>query len=104
VANAAREGPFAFGSEDPTQLDVHVYAHLERLAMMKDTAMNWLWEHAQFENYPHINKVNAAIRAHPAFQGDRVLAKPGAWGEFVGRMAAQPPGVRVQLYLPIANQ
>ena len=30
--------PFALGTENPTQLDVHIYVHVERIRMFKDSA------------------------------------------------------------------
>ncbi|TNV76543.1 hypothetical protein FGO68_gene7124 [Halteria grandinella] len=103
-AHAKEGSPFALGTPAPNQLDTHIYAHLERLAMLKDSGLHWVWEHSHLESYPHILKLLAAFRETPAFSNGRVLANPKPWREFIGKMAEKPPGERVQLYLPISNE
>lgn len=44
VANKKEGSPFSMGTANPTQLDVHIYTHLERLFMLKDTLMDFVYQ------------------------------------------------------------
>ena len=102
AANANEGSPFAQGTPNPTQLDVHIYAHVERLRMLQGSAWNDLfWKNLGFEKYPRIVKLLDGIRARPEFRG--ILANPKPYHQFVAQVAEKPPGVRVQLNLPISN-
>ena len=59
------------------------------------------WKNVGFENYPRILKLLVGIRARPEFSG--ILANPKPQHELLAKFAEKPPGVRVQLYLPISN-
>ena len=102
AANSKEGSPFVMGTENPTQIDVHFFAHLVRIQMMEGSAFNdTIYEHIKFNEYPRIVKLLAAIRARPEFRG--TLANPKSYHEFVDRFAAKPPGERVQLFLPCDN-
>ena len=59
------------------------------------------WKNLGFEKYPRIVKLLDGIRARPEFRG--ILANPKPYHQFVAQVAEKPPGVRVQLNLPISN-
>ena len=95
---------FAQGTDNPTQLDAHIYVHVVRIYMTKGSVWNdAFYENVKFENFPRIVKLLEAIRARPEFQGD-VLANPKPWHEFLARSSAVADGSRLQLYLPISNE
>ena len=43
------ESPFAQGTENPTQLDIHYYTHLVRIRMNKGSALNDLFAPINFD-------------------------------------------------------
>ena len=102
AANGSEASPFAQGTPNPTQLDIHIYTHIERLNMIKGSVWHDLfWKNIGFENYPRILKLLEGIRARPEFSG--ILANPKPFYEHLAKVAEEPPGVRVQLHLPISN-
>jgi glutathione S-transferase len=101
AANKKEGSPFAMGTENPTQLDAHLYVHLERINMMKGTVWNDWWVMINFEKFPHIVKMLQGVRARPEFKG--ILANSKPWAEFVAHIASLGPSVRGHLYLPISN-
>ena len=102
VKHGSDSSPFAMGTKNPTQLDVHIYAHVERINMLKGSVWHDIvWTHVGFENYPRIVKLLEGIRARPEFRG--TLANPKPWQQFIAKAAEKPSGVRVQLFLPISN-
>lgn len=102
AANGKEGSPFALGTENPTQVDVHFYAHLVRVQMMEGSAFHDpVFVHLKFNEYPRIHKLIAGIRARPEFRG--TLANKKSYHEFLDRFAAKPAGERVQLFLPCDN-
>jgi len=102
-ANGNEASPFALGTENPTQLDAHIYTHVERLNMMNGSVWHdGVWVQSGFHNFPLTIKLLEGIRARPEFRG--ILANPKPWHEFYERVAAKPSGERVHLYLPISNE
>ena len=102
ASNATDSKPFALGTEHPTQLDAHLYVHLIRIAMIKDSAFHEsIYKHIGFEKYNHINKLLESVRARPEF--DKILAKPRPYHNQLAKLAEKPPGERVQLFLPNPN-
>ena len=94
---------FVQGTENPTQLDAHIYVHVERIRMTKDSAWHdTFWVPTGFQNFPLIVKLLEAIRARPEFAG--ILANPKPYHELVKKSAEAPEGVKVGLYLPIENE
>lgn len=93
--NKSETSPFAQGTENPTQLDAHIYVHIERINMIKGTSLNdIIWENIGFNNYPSIVKLIEGVRSRPEFQGE-VIANQKPWGEFMDKAAVQPAGVRL---------
>ncbi len=81
---------------------MHIYAHVERIYMLKGSVwQDLLWKNVGFDKYPRIVKLLEGIRARPEFKG--ILANPKPYHQFISQFAEKPPGVRVQLYLPISN-
>ena len=102
AANGKDGSPYALGTENPTQVDVHFYVHLVRIQMMEGSAWNdTVFEHLRFNEFTRIHKLISAIRTRPEFKG--ILANPKAYHEFMNRHAAKPSGERVQLFLPCNN-
>ncbi len=97
------KSPFVQGTENPTQLDAHIYVHVERINMMKGSAWHdTFWVPTGFHNFPLLEKLLEAIRARPEFAG--ILANPKPWHELIKKCAEAPEGVKVGLYLPIENE
>ena len=102
AANGNSTSPFAFGTENPTQLDVHIYGSISRIEMYKGSVYNdSLYEPIHFENYPHLIKLLAGFRSRPEFVG--VLANPKPYHRYLEKSSEKPPGEKVQLYLPCPN-
>lgn len=102
AANGKEGSPFALGTENPTQVDVHFYAHLVRVQMMEGSAFHDpVYAHIKLDDFPRINKLLAAIRARPEFKG--TLANKKAYHDWLNKHAAKPAGERVQLFLPCDN-
>ena len=94
---------FVQGTENPTQLDAHIYVHAERINMTKDSAWHdTFYVPIGFHDYPLLLKLLEAIRARPEFKG--ILANPKPFHELISKSAAAPEGVKVGLYLPIENE
>ena len=102
AANGNDTSPYAIGTENPTQLDIHIYVHLVRVAMMEGSAFHdSIFVHVKFNDYPRIQKLIAAIRARPEFKS--TLASTKAQHAFLAKFAEKPANERVQLYLPCDN-
>lgn len=103
IAQNGKEGsPFALGTENPTQVDVHFYAHLVRMQMMEGSAFHDpIFVHMKLHEYPRILKLIAGIRARPEFRG--VLANQKPYHEFLQKFSEKPSGERVHLFLPCDN-
>lgn len=59
----AKEGsPFALGTENPTQLDIHFYPVLARIEYFRDSVFHdELFVPIEFDNYPHALKLFHAM-------------------------------------------
>lgn len=61
--------PFAYGSENPSQLDIHLYACLSRPYFTKDSVFHdTLWTKMAFDKSPNVMKLLESMRARPEFQ------------------------------------
>jgi glutathione S-transferase len=99
VANGKEGSPFALGTENPTQLDIHVYVVLSRIEMFRGSVWNdAFWANVNWESYPRINALVEAIRARPEFQG--ALTQRVTHQEWYERQASTEPGHKVQLFVP----
>jgi glutathione S-transferase len=102
--NKSETSPFAMGTENPTQLDFHIYVHVERVNMLKGSVFHdSIWSHVNWSSYPRILKLLQGIRERPEFRNG-VIANPKPWHEFMAKVIEKPPGERVQLFLPISNE
>jgi glutathione S-transferase len=100
TAHAKETSPFLGGTENPSQLDVHVYVLISRIPMMKSSATLTAFQEAyKFDSFPRLAKMVTAIKDRPEFRG--VLAYTSAFLPHVEKNMAAPLGIKVQLYLPI---
>jgi hypothetical protein len=63
-----------------------------------------IWKNVNFENYPNLVKLLHAMRDRPEFAENNVLPKERPLHEHFAKHAQEPPGVKVQLYLPWNNE
>ena len=102
AANGKEGSPYALGTENPTQLDVHFYTHFVRFEMMENSAFQEIFDHLKISDYPLLMKLTAAIRARPEFRGG-VLSPTKGQHQYLVRSAEKPVGEKAQLFLPVAN-
>ena len=102
AANGKECSPYALGTENPTQLDVHFYTHFVRFEMMENSAFQEIFDHLKISDYPLLKKLTAAIKARPEFRGG-VLSPTKGQHQYLVRSAEKPVGEKAQLFLPVAN-
>ena len=91
VQNANDKSPFAMATENPTQLDFHIFAHVERMAMMKNSVLHdSIWARLNWDKYPRTLALLKAVRDRPEFRG--ILANPKPYHQYLEKNAARPPG------------
>ena len=91
---------FAFGTENPTQLDIHFYPLLSRVHYMKDSAFNGLYEQLNFEaECPHILKFLEAVRAREEFKP--ILSQKIPQQHLIKELTELPADKRIMLTLPV---
>ena len=94
IANGKEGSPFALGTENPTQLDVHLFVTLLRIYMIKDSVWHDLfYVNFHFENYPHILKLIAGMKARPEFKG--AIANPKPYHAYLKAHSETPAGHKV---------
>ena len=64
----AGESAFAFGTENPTQFDIHVFPYANRLDSLNGSVFHDIYEKLRFNEFPRINKLVEAIRAREEFR------------------------------------
>ena len=75
LATHQKESGFAFGTENPTQLDIHFFPLLGRLDSLKGSALDTIGQKVDLDgNFPRIKKLIEAVRSRPEFR-DAVCQK-----------------------------
>ncbi len=76
-ANSTSDSPFALGGENPSLLDVHLYAPLTRIEYFKGSVYeSKFWAHVGWDSYTRLVRLVEAIRARPELQGALSLRRP----------------------------
>ena len=68
IEEHAGESNFAFGTENPTQLDIHLFPMLSRLDIFKGSAFNEAYERIRYNEFTRINKFVEAFRAREEYK------------------------------------
>ena len=97
--HGSESSPFALGTENPTQLDIHIYAGLSRALFAKDSPYHDLYASVHYDRFPRVLKLAEGIQARPEFEG--VIATHKQFIGYCRKQAEAPVGVKVQLYLPV---
>ena len=64
----AGESPFAFGTENPTQFDIHFFPSINRLESLRGSVFNNVFEALRLNEFPRIQKFVEAIRSREEFR------------------------------------
>ena len=95
-----KENGLAFGTENPTQLDIHFYPLLSRTEMLSGSVFDDIAKQIDFDNsYPRAHKLVLAVRARPEFA--KVLTQKVPQHHLLSDIAALPEGQRAALTLPV---
>eukprot|EP00347_Sterkiella_histriomuscorum_P017638 403348572 len=100
LAQNAKEGsPFALGTENPTQLDIHFYPVIARIEYFRDSVFHdELFTPIDLDSYTHIMKLFHAFQARPEFKNAITQRRPHQ--QYLEEMKKTPPGHKVQLFVP----
>ena len=94
------ESGFAFGTENPTQLDIHFYPSLSRIDYLTDSVFDAIAQKIDFANsFPHSKKLVEAIRSRPELQA--ALTQKGAQHRAYEKLVSLAEGERPVLTLPV---
>ncbi|CDW81451.1 glutathione s-transferase [Stylonychia lemnae] len=101
LAQRQNESGFAWGTENPTQLDIHLYPLMSRLQYMRGSAFNeHIAERIDPEtNYPRIIRLVEAIRNREEFKNAVTQKIPQH--SIIQKLVELPEGQRLSLSLPV---
>ena len=77
VKNAKDGSPFALGTENPTQLDIHFYPVIARLEFFRGSVFHdELFVPFELDKYTHIMKLFNAMQAREEFKDALTQRRP----------------------------
>jgi len=102
-AHGNDKSPYAFGTENPTQLDFHLYGALSRLEFFRNSVHHdSIFVPIGFDEFTRCVKLYQAISERPELKN--VLCTKRAHQEYLEVMNTTPPGNKIMLYLPVVYE
>ena len=88
------------GTENPTQLDIHMYACLSRPYFTKDSVFHdTFFTKMAFDKTPRTMRFFDAMRARPEFKP--VFSNPHTHQVYLEAVSKTPPATKVSFWLPM---
>lgn len=91
------------GTENPTELDIHMYACLSRPYFTKDSVFHEsMWTKMAWGQNKRIMRLFEAMQARPEFQS--AFSKHVTHKAYLEEVSKQPAGLKVPFWLPMPYQ